>query len=160
MHINWLKAGSLISIVFGYEVWSIAKRILESTGRNFLLEDSVIKRVSCHSPTQPGLLELSDPGDYLFRWMSTLNVPASPYAVYVPFTCCMLESHTIPESPSEASDAVPLIVLPYKRRSLKNLYFLLNIVLSSFVPVGVVGIFWFGTLAVLKFCLYPFLPLW
>lgn len=58
--------------------------------------------------------------------MPTLNVPASPYAAYVPFTCCMPESHTIPEPPSEAGDAVPLIVLPYKRRSLKNFHFLLK----------------------------------
>lgn len=90
----------------------------------FLLEDNVIKQGSHHSPTQP--FGLSDPGDYLLRWMPTLNVPASPYAVYVPFTCCMPESHTVPEPPSEAGDAVPLIVLPYKRRSLKNFYFLLK----------------------------------
>lgn len=136
MHINRLKAGSLISIVIGYEVWSIAKWILKSTGRVLLLEDNVIKWGSHLSPTQPGLLELSDPGDYPLRWMSTLNVPASPYAVYVPFTCCMPESHTIPESPSEASDAAPLIVLPYKRISLKNSYFLLKYRTFFLCPLG------------------------
>lgn len=136
MHINRLKAGSLIGIVIGYEVWSIAKRILTSTGRAILLDNNVIKQGSCHSPTQPGLLELSDPGDYLLRWMSTLNVPASPYAVSVPFTCCLPESQAIPEPPSEASDAAPLIVLPYKRRSLKNFCFLLKYRTFFLCPLG------------------------
>lgn len=62
-------------------------------------EGLVLKQGSHHSPAHARPPGVFWPWGLPLRWMPTVNVPANPYIVCGPFTCCMLERHTIPNLP-------------------------------------------------------------